>query len=59
MDVSIKDKSLRHIGVYTPNGRSQRPDFFRAASRCLTISGRVILTGDLNAVLDPEVDRIG
>ena len=57
LDVTIKDKAFRLIGVYGPNATSELPAFFRRIEPYVVPSKRVILVGDWNAVLDPNLDR--
>ena len=57
LDVTIKDKAFRLIVVYGPNATSELPAFFRHIEPYVTPSKRVILVGDWNAVLDPNLDR--
>ena len=57
VDVTIKDKAFRLIGVYGPNACSELPAFFRRIEPYVIPSKRVILVGDWNAVLDPNLDR--
>ena len=57
MDVTIKDKAFRLIGVYEPNAMSELPAFFRCIKPFVIPSKRVILVGDWNAILDPNLDR--
>ena len=57
LDVTIKDKAFRLIGVYGPNVTSELPAFFRRIEPYVVPSKRVILVGDWNAVLDPNLDR--
>ena len=57
LDVTIKDKAFRLIGVYGPNVTSELPPFFRRIEPYIVPSKRVILVGDWNAVLDPNLDR--
>ena len=56
LDVTIKDKAFRLIGVYGPNATRELPAFFRRIEPYVTPSKRVILVGDRNAVLDPNLD---
>ena len=56
LDVTIKDKAFRRIGIYGPNAASELPAFFRRIEPYVTPSKRVILMGDWNAVLDPNLD---
>ena len=58
LDVTIvKDKALRPIGVYGSHATSELPTFFRRIEPYVMPSKRVILVGDWNAVLDPNLDR--
>ena len=57
LDVTIKGKVFRLIGVYGPNATSELPAFFRRIEPYVVPSKRVILVGDWNAVLDPNLDR--
>ena len=52
-----KDKVFRLIGIYGPNVTSELPAFFRHIEPYVVLSKRVILVGDWNAVLDPNLDR--
>ena len=55
LDVTIKDKAFRLIGVYGPNVTSELPAFSRRIEPYVVPSKRVILVGDWNAVLDPNL----
>ena len=57
LDVTIKDKAFRLIGVWGLNATSELPAFFRCIEPYVIPSKRVILVGDWNAVLDPNLDR--
>ena len=57
LDVTIKDKAFQLIGVYGPNATSELPAFFRCIEPYVVPSKRVILVGDWNAILDPNLDR--
>ena len=59
LDITIKGKVFRLIGVYGPNTKSELPDFFRGIEPYMTSARPVILAGDWNAVLDPSIDRGG
>ena len=56
-DITIKDKAFRLIGVYGPNAISELPAIFRCIEPFMIPSKWVILVGDWNAVLDPNLDR--
>ena len=55
LDVAIKNKAFQLIGVYGPNAISELPDFFRSRVPYVTSSRWVILVGDWNAFLDPNL----
>ena len=57
LDVTIKDKVLRLIGVHRPNATSELPAFFWRIKPYVIASKQVILVEDWNAVLDPNLDR--
>ena len=57
LDVTIKGKAFRLIGVYGPNATSELPAFFWCIELYVIPSKRVILVGDWNAVLDPNLER--
>ena len=57
VDVTIKDKAFRLTGVDGPNATSELPAFFRRIEPYVIPSMRVILVGDWNAILDPNLDR--
>ena len=57
LDVTIKDKAFWLIEVYGPNAISKLPAFFRRIDPYVIPSKRVILAGDWNTVLDPNLDR--
>lgn len=59
LDVIIKDKVLRIIGVYAHNEHVDRPDLLRRIDAFLTTSDWVVLAGDRKAVLDSDIDLIG
>ena len=56
LDVTIKVKAFWMIGVYEPNATSELPAFFRCIKPYVIQSKWVILAGDWNAVLDPNLD---
>ena len=57
LDVTIKDKAFRLIGVYGPNAGSELPAFFWCIGPYVIPPKRVILKGDWKAVLNPNLDR--
>ena len=57
VDVAIKDKAFRLFGFYGPNATSELPAFFRRIEPYVISSKRVILVGDWNAVLNPNLNR--
>ena len=58
VDATIKGEAFRLIGVYGPNLQSERVSFFSRIDPFVTSSRRVVLVGDWNAVLDPNIDRV-
>ena len=58
LDVTIKDKAFRLIGVYGPNVTSELPAFFWRIEPYVVPSKRVILVGDWNTVLDPNLEGL-
>ena len=54
LEVTIKDKAFRLIGVYGSNATRELPGFFRRIEPYVIPSKRVIFVGDWNAVLDPN-----
>ena len=56
LDITIKNKTFRLFGVYGPNATSELLAFFRRIEPYVIPSKRVILVGDWNAVLDPNLD---
>ena len=59
LDVTIKGRAFRLIGVYAPNSQVELAAFFRRIEQFMGTSRTVILAGDWNAVLDPDLDRFG
>lgn len=57
LDVTVKDVAFRFIGVYAPNNHAELVSFFRRIEPFMNSSRRLVLAGDWNAVLDPELDR--
>ena len=57
LGVTITDKAFRLIGVYGSNASNELPTFFRRIGPYVIPSKRVILVGDWNAVLDPNLGR--
>ena len=57
LDVTIKDKVFRLIGIYGPCATSELPDFFQHINPFKTSSKQIILVVDWKAVLDPNLDR--
>lgn len=56
-DASIKDKVLRVIWVHAHKDPTEWVAFLWRIDPFLTVSHRVILAGDRNAILDPDLDR--
>ena len=60
VDVAVKNSEFRIVAAYAPNDIAGRRSFFRQLGSYLTDKRRrVILMGDWNAVLDPNLDRGG
>ena len=59
LDITIKEKMFRLIGVNWPNATREFPNFFRRIELYVTPSKQVILVGDWSAVLDPNLDKRG
>ena len=59
VDVAIKSYNFRVIAIYAPNEPGKRVDFFREIEPFLNYSGRLVLMGDWNAILNPNIDRPG
>ena len=57
LDVTIKDKAFQLIGVYGPNATSELSAFIWRIKPYVIPSKWVILVGDWNTVLDPNLDR--
>ena len=57
LDVTIKDKVFRLIGVYGPNISNELTAFFRSIGPYEIPSKRVVFMGYRNAVLYPNLDR--
>ena len=57
LDITIKDKVFRLIGVYGPNVPVSSLPCFQRIEPYVVPSKQVILVGDWNAVLDPNLDR--
>lgn len=63
LDVTIKDMSLRLIVAYAPNYHSDRPCYFFLFifwwfEPLLKTFFQVVLTGDLNVIIDPDMESI-
>ena len=57
VDITIKGEQFRLVGVYGPNHQRERIDFFQRIDQFLSTSKQVIIAGDFNAVLSPDIDR--
>lgn len=60
LDLTIKDKAFRLVGVYAPNKHAERTDLFWRIEPFLMKfrRGRIVLAGYWNDVPDPDIDRI-
>ena len=58
-DVAVKSFKFRLVTVYTPNVVVERVSFFRRLAPFLDDTKRLVLMGDLNAILDPKIDKVG
>ena len=59
LNVIIKNKAFRFTGVHWPNTPSKLRDVFQRVELFVTSSTQVVLEGDRNAVLDPNLDWEG
>lgn len=61
LNIMINDKVFRLIGVCAPSDPTDRPGLFRRFESFLKTSGRIVIAGDGNALLDSVsyIDRIG
>ena len=57
LDITLKDKTWRLIGVYEPNANCELPNFFRHIEPYMIPSRQAILVGDWNVILDPNLDQ--
>ena len=58
-DVTVKNFNLRVATVYEPNIASVRVSFFQQSVLFLEDLKQIALVSDWNAILDPEIDRVG
>ena len=58
-DVAVKTFEFRIAAVHVPNATAERRSFIRRLGSFLDASKRVVLVGDWNAILDPNIDRAG
>ena len=58
-DVAVKTFEFRIAAVHVPNSAAERRSFLRRLGLFLYASRRTVLVGDLNAILDPNIDRAG
>ena len=58
-DVAVNSRKFRIVAVYAPNSPGERVSFFRELEPYLTFSERLVLVGDWNAILDPNIDKGG
>ena len=58
-DVAVKSLKFRLVAVYVPNIVVERVSFFRRLAQFPDDTKRLVLMGDLNAILDPKIDKVG
>ena len=58
-DVAVKSFKFRRVAVYVPNATAERVSFFRRLASFLDDSKRLVLMGDWNAILDPNMEKVG
>ena len=56
-DVAVKTFNFRIAAVHVPTSSAERRSFFRHLGSSLDASGRTVLVGDSNAILDPNIYR--
>ena len=55
-DIAVGDDAFRVVAVYAPNIAAMRRLYLQRLEEFLTDSKRLVLMGDWNAILDPEID---
>ena len=58
-DVAVKSFKFHLVVVYAPNISAGRVSFFRRLAPFLEDTKRLVLMGDWNAILDPNIDKVG
>ena len=58
-DVAVESFKFRLVVAYVPNIIAERVSFFRRLAPFLDDSKRLLLMGDWNAILDPQIDKVG
>ena len=58
-DVAVKSFKFRLVAVYASNIVAERISFFRRLASFLDDTKRLVLMVDWNAILDPNIDKIG
>ena len=58
-DVAVKSFKFRLVAVYASNIAAERVSFFRRLAPFLDYTKRLVLMGDWNAILDPNIDKVG
>ena len=56
-DVALKTFEFRIAAVHVPNTTAEKRSFLRRLGSFLDASKRIVLVGDWNAILDPNLDR--
>ena len=59
VDVAVNCSAFRIVAVYAPNSAVERASFFRRLEGFLVDPERLVLMGDWNAILDPNIDKVG
>ena len=58
-DVAVKSFKFRLVSVYASNIAAERVSFFRRLAPFRDDTKRLVLMGDWNAILDPNIDKVG
>jgi len=56
-DIAVASNKFRVIAVYAPHRPGERGSFLRQLGPYIAYPGRLVLMGDWNAILDPNLDR--
>ena len=58
-DVAVKSFKVQVVAVYVPDIASERAFIFQQLAPFLDDPKRSVLVGDWNAILDPEIHKVG